>query len=116
MDIISTLKTSPARRWIFSSLVEGTIELTQYYVAFKPTLATEHIGFLQWHEFKGVRILAKNLFRPAAIHIDRRGGIRPLIICVENTDEWSTAISEAYLTYVKSSLDVMEIDYIDDSE
>jgi hypothetical protein len=103
MDVISTLKTSPARRWIYSSLVEGTIELTQYYIAFMPTIATEHIGFLQWHEFKSVRSVKKNLFRPAAIHIARIGGKQPIILCVENIDEWMSAISKVQMSYAQST-------------
>jgi hypothetical protein len=95
-------------------LVDGTVEITQYYIAFKPTIATEYIGFLQWSEYRDVRRLRRSMFRPPAIQITRSNESHSLILCVEDIDEWMSAISAAHDSYKQSALIVQNDDKTSD--
>jgi len=110
METISTIKSSPARRWTHGILVEGTIELTQYYIAFKPTIATEYLGFLQWSEFKNIRRLRRSLFRPPAIQITRINDNHSLILCIEEIEEWMSAVTSVHFTYTQSTVIEQNLD------
>ena len=110
METISTIKTGPARRWTHGILVEGAIELTQYYIAFKPTIATEYIGFLQWSEYKNVIRLRKSMFRPPAFSVARTSGSHPLILCVDDIDEWMAAITSAHFSYTQLTVNEQNAD------
>jgi len=95
-------KTGPTSRFVRGKLIEGHIELTSEYIGFRPLNNDAEIGFLQWYEFKSVRILKQSYSRPAAVQISRTGGNLPLILCVPDIEAWVGLITEAHTVYIQS--------------
>lgn len=100
MEAMKFYKTGPAHRLSRGRLVEGYIELTPEYIGFRPLANDAEIGFLQWYEFKNVRVKKKTFTRPPAIHVARTGGNVPLIFCVQDIDAWVELINAAYEAHV----------------
>ena len=100
MEAVKLTKTGPARRVSRGRLFDGYIELTPEYIGFRPLSGDAEIGFLQWVEFKSVRVKKKTFLLPESIQVSRTGGNLPLVLCVQDTDAWVALITAAHEAYV----------------